>query len=122
MRRLKTACELAKKELSTATEYDMEVPSLAKDEDFELTITRDLMNEICGAIFDRCIPIVNDLLEDCELTVEQIDDIVLVGGSSRIPRMQELLKETFGKPLCFKINPDEAVAYGATVQAALLTG
>ena len=69
MRRLKTACELAKKELSTAVEYEITIDSLAKDEDFELMITRDELNEICGPILDRCIPIVKSLLDDCKLTV-----------------------------------------------------
>ena len=91
--------------------------------DFDTEITRARFEELNIALFKNCLILVRKVLEDANLTVRDIHDVVLVGGSTRIPKVQELLKEFFnGKELCQSINPDEAVAYGATVQAAVLSG
>ena len=122
MRRMKAEVQKAKHMLSTSTEYEMTIDSLAKDEDFEMTITRDQFEEVCANLFVAGIPCVEKCLEDGKVDKGQVDDIVLVGGTSRIPKVQSVLSNYFdGKQLCFRVNPDEAVAYGATVQAAMLT-
>jgi len=123
MRRLRTACESAKRTLSTATVANMEVDSLFDGNDFSATLTRAKYESLCGDIFQRTMAPVEQVLKDSGLTKKDIHDIVLVGGSTRIPKIQSLLSEYFdGKELNKSINPDEAVAYGAAVQAAILSG
>lgn len=123
MRRLRTQAEKAKRILSASAQTTIEVDSLAESEDFSLTITRAKFEELCMSMFKDTIPPVEKVLRDSQMSKNQIHDVVLVGGSTRIPKVIELLKEFFnGKEPNRSINPDEAVAYGAAVQAAILSG
>lgn len=123
LRRLRTACERAKRTLSSSTQAQIEVDSLAEGNDLALTITRAKFESLCDSMFRSCIGPVESVLRDSKVSKDKVHDIVLVGGSSRIPRVQQLLKDFFGgKELCQSINPDEAVAYGAAVQGAILGG
>lgn len=123
MRRLRTSCERAKRNLSSATQATVEVDSLADGHDFNTTLTRAKFESLCDALFRKCMGPVESVLRDSKISKDKIHEIVLVGGSSRIPRVQQLLKEFFnGKELNQSINPDEAVAYGAAVQGAILGG
>ena len=123
MRRLRTQAEKAKRILSSSAQTTIEVDSLAESEDFSLTITRAKFEELCMSMFKDTIPPVEKVLRDSQMSKNQIHDVVLVGGSTRIPKVIELLKEFFnGKEPNRSINPDEAVAYGAAVQAAILSG
>ena len=121
LRRLKIACEKGKRELSSAFETTIDIACLAGGEDLSITITRLQFEEMCSELFQKCITIVSDALFDARCTILDIDEVVLVGGSTRIPKIQQLVKNFFkGKELCKSINPDEAVAYGASIQAAIL--
>ena len=123
LRRLRTACERAKRTLSSSTQSTLEVDSLVDGNDFSAIITRAKFESLCDSLFRKCIGPVEQVLRDSKMSKSQIHEIVLVGGSSRIPRIQQLLREFFnGKELCQSINPDEAVAYGACVQGAILGG
>ncbi|KAM4104496.1 hypothetical protein ACJW30_06G162100 [Castanea mollissima] len=123
LRRLRTACEKAKRILSSAIDTTIEVDSLYNGIDFFSTITRAKFAELNMDLFRRCITIVEKCLTDAKMDKSCIHVVVLSGGSSRIPKVQQLLQDFFdGKELCKSINPDEAVAYGAAVQAAILTG
>jgi L1 cell adhesion molecule like protein len=123
LRRLRTACERAKRTLSSTTQSTIEVDSLADGVDLNLTITRAKFESLCDTLFRKTMAPVEQVLRDSKISKDAIHDIVLVGGSSRIPRVQQLLREFFGgKELCQSINPDEAVAYGAAVQGAILGG
>lgn len=123
MRRLRTACERAKRTLSSATQATIEIDSLYNGIDFYSSITRAKFEELCGDLFRSTLDPVERVLKDANLSKSQVDDVVLVGGSTRIPKIQQLLSQFFnGKELCKSINPDEAVAYGAAVQAAILSG
>ncbi|XP_057436264.1 heat shock cognate 70 kDa protein-like [Lotus japonicus] len=122
LRRLRTACERAKRTLSWTTCTTVEVDSLFQGIDLCSSITRARFEELNIDMFRECIETVDKCLNDAKMDQSSVDDVVLVGGSSRIPKVQELLEEFFkGKSLCKSINPDEAVAYGAAVQAALLS-
>jgi heat shock protein 1/8 len=123
MRRLKTACESAKRSLSASTVANIEIDSLFEGHDFNSTITRAKFENLCNDIFQRTMAPVEQVLKDAKMSKSNVDEIVLVGGSTRIPKIQELLSTYFnGKELNKSINPDEAVAYGAAVQAAILAG
>lgn len=123
MARLRLVAERVKKTLSTANQATLEVDSLAEGNDLMLTITRAKFESLCEDLFRKCMGPVEQVLKDAKLGKGDIHDVVLVGGSSRIPRVQALLKEFFnGKELCQSIHPDEAVAYGAAVQAHILSG
>ncbi|NDC54966.1 MAG: molecular chaperone DnaK, partial [Planctomycetia bacterium] len=121
-RRLQTACERAKRTLSSATTAHIEIDSLFQGIDFSLTITRAKFEDLGNSFFQRTLAPVKKVLEDSKLSKSEIDDIVLVGGTTRIPKIQSLLKDFFGKDPHTGINQDECVAYGATVQAAVLAG
>jgi L1 cell adhesion molecule like protein len=122
MRRLRTTCERAKRTLSTTTQTSIEIDSLYEGVDFFSSITRARFEELCQDLFRDTITPVEKVLRDSKLSKGEIHDIVLVGGSTRIPKIQNLLSEYFGgKELSKSINPDEAVAYGAAVQGAILT-
>ncbi|RYY35334.1 molecular chaperone DnaK, partial [archaeon] len=122
-RRLRTACERAKRTLSQATQAFIEIDSLFEGADYQVTITRARFEELCMDYFKKTILPVEKVLRDAKMAKESVHEVVLVGGSTRIPKVQQLLKEFFnGKEPCKSINPDEAVAYGATVQAAILSG
>ncbi len=123
LRRLRTACERAKRTLSASAETMIEVDSLFEGTDFMTKITRAKFEELCMDLFRSTIDPVDRVLRDSKMSKSSIDEIVLVGGSTRIPKVCSLLTEYFnGKELNRSINPDEAVAYGAAVQAAILTG
>jgi L1 cell adhesion molecule like protein len=123
LRRLRTACENAKRSLSSANVANLEIDSLYDGIDFVTSITRAKFEHLCESLFRKTMDPVEQVLRDAKMSKSQIDEIVLVGGSTRIPKIQQLLTEFFnGKELCKTINPDECVAYGAAVQAAILTG
>ncbi|XP_030755770.1 heat shock 70 kDa protein cognate 2 [Sitophilus oryzae] len=123
LRRLRTACERAKRTLSSSTEASLEIDALHEGVDFYSKITRARFEELCMDLFRSTLQPVEKALNDAKLDKGAIHDVVLVGGSIRIPKIQKMLQEFFcGKPLNLSINPDEAVAYGAAVQAAILSG
>jgi len=123
MRRLRTACERAKRTLSSSTQSSIEIDSLFEGVDFYSSLTRARFEELCGDLFRNTILPVEKVMKDAKLSKNQIDEIVLVGGSTRIPKVQQLISEFFnGKEPSKSINPDEAVAYGAAVQASILAG
>jgi L1 cell adhesion molecule like protein len=123
IRRLRTQCEKAKRILSSATQAPIECEALAEGEDYSTTLTRAKFEELCMDLFRQCMPPVENVLKDSECSKGQVHEIVLVGGSTRIPKVQSMLQDFFnGKSLNKGINPDEAVAYGAAVQAAILSG
>ncbi|WOG81505.1 hypothetical protein DCAR_0100655 [Daucus carota subsp. sativus] len=123
LRRLKNACEKAKRVLSHNTVTTIDVDSLYEGIDYCSKITRARFEELNMDLFESCMDTVKKCLEDAEMDICSVHDVVLVGGSTRIPKVQELLQKFFkGKELCKNINPDEAVAYGAAVQAAILSG
>ena len=123
LRRLRTACERAKRSLSSSTNAFVELDSLAEGVDFNLSVTRAKFEDLSQDIFRRCLPPVEKVLRDAKMSKGQVNELVLVGGSTRIPKVQELLIKYFnGKELNKSINPDEAVAYGAAVQASILNG
>ncbi|KAM4641764.1 heat shock 70 kDa protein-like [Discoglossus pictus] len=123
LRRLRTACERAKRTLSSSTQASIEIDSLYEGIDFYTSITRARFEELCSDLFRGTLEPVEKALRDAKLDKAQIHDIVLVGGSTRIPKVQKLLQDFFnGRELNKSINPDEAVAYGAAVQAAILMG
>jgi len=123
LRRLRTACERAKRTISSSTQANIEIDSLYEGIDFYTTITRARFEELCNDLFRDTINPVETALKGAKYDKANINEIVLVGGSTRIPKIQSLLKEFFnGKELNKSINPDEAVAYGAAVQAAILSG
>ncbi|XP_072423942.1 heat shock-related 70 kDa protein 2-like [Chiloscyllium punctatum] len=123
VRRLRTACERAKRTLSSSTQASLEIDSLYEGIDLYTSITRARFEELNNDLFRATLEPVEKALRDAKIDKSRIQDIVLVGGSTRIPKIQKLLQELFnGKELNKSINPDEAVAYGAAVQAAILTG
>ena len=122
LRRLRTAAERAKRSLSSVSQTTAEIDSLAQGEDFSINITRARFEEINSALFKSTLAPVEQVLKDAKIDKSKVDEVVLVGGSTRIPKVQKLLSDFFdGKQLEKSINPDEAVAYGAAVQGALLT-
>ena len=121
--RLKEHCEKAKKELSLQKEVQIEVEAIAKGKDLYLKLTRAKFEELCKDIFEKCKKPIDEVLKDSNCIPQEVDEIVLIGGSTRIPKIQEMLKDYFyGKELNKRLNPDEAVAYGATIEAALHMG
>lgn len=123
LRRLRTACESAKRTLSSSSVANIEIDSLYDGIDFASSITRAKFENLCDSLFRNTMIPVEQVLRDSKLSKSDIHDVVLVGGSTRIPKIQQLLSDFFGgKELCKTINPDECVAYGAAVQAAVLTG
>jgi L1 cell adhesion molecule like protein len=123
LRRLRTACERAKRTLSSAAQTSVEIDSLFEGIDFYTNITRARFEELCGDLFRSTLGPVERVLQDAKMDKRSVHDVVLVGGSTRIPKVQQLVSDFFGgKELNKSINPDEAVAYGAAVQAFILTG
>lgn len=123
LRRLRTSCERAKRALSSSAQTSVEIDSLFEGIDFYTSITRARFEELCADLFRVTIDPVERVLKDAKLDKSQIHEIVLVGGSTRIPKIQKLVSDFFnGKEPCKSINPDEAVAHGAAVQAAILSG
>jgi L1 cell adhesion molecule like protein len=123
MRRLRTACERAKRSLSASTQAHIEIDGMHSGIDFNSTITRAKFEDMNMDYFRKCLDPVEKVICDSGISKNQVHEVVLVGGSTRIPKVQSMLSEFFnGKQPCKSINPDEAVAYGATVQAAILGG
>merc|ERR1711906_10284 len=123
LRRLRTACERAKRTLSSTAQTSIEIDSLFEGVDFYTSITRARFEELNMDLFRKCMEPVEKCLRDSKIDKSAVHEVVLVGGSTRIPKIQTLLSDFFnGKELCKSINPDEAVAYGAAVQAAILSG
>ena len=122
LRRLRTACERAKRALTFSVNTTIEVDALAQGIDFYLPISRAKFEQLNMDFFGECIETVERCLLEAKMDKSSVHDVVLVGGSCRIPKVQQLLQEFFkGKDLHTSINPDEAIAYGAAVQAALLS-
>ncbi|KAL1323120.1 hypothetical protein AAHE18_04G238900 [Arachis hypogaea] len=122
LRRLRNECEKAKRTLSHTNETTIEIDALFQGIEFHFSVTRARFEELNWDLFEKCMEIAQKCLYDAKMEKREIHDVVLVGGSSRIPKVQSLLQNFFeGKDLCKSINPDEAVAFGATVQAALLS-
>lgn len=123
IRRLRTQCERAKRTLSSSTQATIEIDSLVDGIDYSCSLSRARFEELCMDYFRSSLGPVEKVLRDGGIDKKQIHEVVLVGGSTRIPKVQQLIQEFFnGKEPCKSINPDEAVAYGAAVQAAILTG
>ena len=123
MAKLKKECERLKRSLSSSSRGFLEIDSLIDGIDYNTTITRAKFEQLNSSLFRKCLDSVEKVLKDSKCSKGEINEIVLVGGSTRIPKMQQLLSDYFGgKRLCNSINPDEAVAYGATIQASLLAG
>lgn len=123
LRRLRTACERAKRTLSSTSQTTVEIDSLFEGIDFYSSITRARFEDINADLFRKCMEPVEQVIRDAKMDKMKVDEVVLVGGSTRIPKIQQMLSSFFnGKELNKSINPDEAVAYGAAVQAAILSG
>ncbi|KAH0899020.1 hypothetical protein HID58_048588, partial [Brassica napus] len=123
LRRLRTACERAKRTLSSTAQTTIEIDSLFEGIDFYSALTRARFEELNMDLFRKCMEPVEKCLRDAKMDKSTVHDVVLVGGSTRIPKVQQLLQDFFnGKELCKSINPDEDVAYGAAVQGAILSG
>ena len=123
MRRLRTQCEKTKRILSASHQSEVFCEALAEGEDFNVNISRAKFEELCMPYFRQCLEPVESVLKDAGIGKGQVHEVVLVGGSTRIPKIQKMLEEFFNnKQLNKSINPDEAVAYGAAVQAAILSG
>uniref|UniRef100_A0A0E0CYR1 Heat shock protein 70 n=1 Tax=Oryza meridionalis TaxID=40149 RepID=A0A0E0CYR1_9ORYZ len=123
LRRLRTACEKAKRMLSSTAQTTIEIDSLHGGVDFYATVSRAKFEELNMDLFRRCMDTVDKCLRDADVDKSSVDDVVLVGGSTRIPKVRSLLQDLFhGKALCTSVNPDEAVAHGAAVQASIITG
>jgi heat shock protein 1/8 len=123
IRRLRTACEKAKCQLSSVTQATVEIDSLYEGIDFKSVITRARFEDLCADYFRNCLIPVEKVLQDAKMPKNSISEVVLVGGSTRIPKVQQLVRDFFnGRDPCKSINPDEAVAYGAAVQAGILSG
>ena len=118
IKKLKINCEEAKRNLSSQLETSIIIEKLGSIENFEMKIIRSDFEKMCAPLFKKCIPFITNALKDANLTKDKIDEIVLVGGSTRIPKIQEMITEYFNKSPRKDINPDEAVAYGAAFQAA----
>lgn len=123
LRRLRTACERAKRTLSSSANANVELDSLYEGVDFYSSITRARFEDLCGDLFKGCIRPVEKVLKDSKMGKSDVHKVVLIGGSTRIPKIQNLLQDYFnGMELTKSINPDEGVAYGAAVQASVLVG
>ena len=126
LQRLQEACEKAKKELSSASSTDINLPFITADasgpKHLQLNITRSKFEQLCDPLFERCRGPVLQALKDAKLQPSDIDEVVLVGGSTRIPKVQEMVKKIFGKDPHKGVNPDEVVAVGAAIQGGVLAG
>jgi molecular chaperone DnaK len=126
LQRLQEACEKAKKELSSAQSTDINLPFITADANgpkhLQITITRAQFEQMCDALVERCRGPVVQALKDAKLDPKDIDEVVLVGGSTRIPKVQELVRKLFGKESHKGVNPDEVVALGAAIQGGVLGG
>ncbi|MDR2063727.1 MAG: molecular chaperone DnaK [Candidatus Nomurabacteria bacterium] len=126
MQRIKDEAEKAKKELSSATSTDINLPFITADADgpkhFEHTLTRAKLEELTAELLDRLDEPVQKALKDAKLDTKNIDEVVLVGGMTRMPAVVEKVKKLFGKDPMQGVNPDEVVAVGAAIQGGVLQG
>ena len=122
VQKLRREAERAKRALSTSVEVRVEIDSLLPGLDFSETVTRARFDELCGDLFRQTLVPIGKVLEDAGVQKEEVDELVLVGGSTRIPKVRSLLQAHFGKEPNLSVHPDEAVAYGAAVQAGILSG
>ena len=123
LKRLNIAAEKAKKNLSTASTVPIEIDSLFDGVDYTTTLSRAKFEQLAESFFNKSMEPLNKVLQDAKISKSDVDEIVLVGGTTRIPKIQELLSNYFnGKQLNKSLNPDEAVAIGAAIQCAILTG
>jgi len=123
MKRFKNAAENIKKNLSTSTTSSIEIESVFEGNDYNSSITRAKFEQICNPIFEKCIALIKQVMTDTDTKIQDINEIVMVGGSTRIPKLQIMISEYFNnKQLNKSINPDEAVCFGAAIQGAILTG
>ena len=121
LRRVKVSCEKAKRALSAATQTNVDIEALMDGEDLNVVITRSKFEDLCLDLFKKCMPPLENVIKDAKMKKNEVHEIVLVGGSTRIPKIQQMIKEFFnGKEPNKSINPDEAVAYGAAVKAAII--
>ncbi len=122
LRRVRAACEKAKRALSAATQATVDIDALMDGQDLNVTITRSKFEDLCMDLFKKCLPPLENVLKDAKMSKSEVNEVVLVGGSTRIPKIVAMVQEFFnGKEPNKSINPDEAVAYGAAVQAAVVT-
>lgn len=121
MRRLKTACEEAKKSLSNTLSTDVTYDNFYNGEDLNVTITKNTFESLCKTEFERCINPINEALKGAKFKPADIDDVVLIGGSTRVPKIRDMLNNIFPDKLRLNINPDEAVAHGASINGAIIT-
>ena len=120
LRRLRTQCENAKKLLSSALTTTIEVDNVMDDQNLSIEISREKFEELCDDLFKKCISSIDMAIKDAKMTKNQIEEIILIGGSTRIPKIQSMLKEYFdGKNLNRSLNPEESVAIGAAIQGAI---
>jgi heat shock protein 1/8 len=122
MRKLQTACETTKKTLSNSNIANIMIENFYDSNDLNMSITKNIFEEICKELFERTLDSVKRAIVDAKFSERDIDDVVLIGGSTRIPAIRDILEKKFPGKIRSNINPDEAVAYGATIQAALLSG
>jgi len=123
LQRIRKACEGAKRALSSATQTTVDVDAVHQGIDMSVPVSRAKFEELCSDLFKRTLKPVARVLKDAGLEKKAVDQVVLVGGSTRVPKVQQLLRDFFdGKELNQRINPDEAVAFGAAVQAGILSG
>jgi heat shock protein 1/8 len=123
IRRLRTAAERAKRTLSTSTTATIEIDTLVEGVDFNTVLSRAKFDDLCAAFYKKALEPVTKVLTDAKVSKASVSEIVLVGGTTRIPKLQEELRKFFGgKELCHSVNPDECVAYGAAVQGDVLCG
>ena len=126
LQRLQEACEKAKKELSTAQSTDINLPFITADaagpKHLQMSITRSRFEQLVDPLVERCRGPVNQALKDAKMRPDEIDEVVLVGGSTRIPKVEEMVKSIFGKDPHKGVNPDEVVALGAAIQGGVLAG
>jgi L1 cell adhesion molecule like protein len=123
IRRLRTSCEKAKRTLSSSTTTQIEIDTLYNGCDFDINLTRAKFESLCIELFKKCLRPVEQVIRDADVSKSSVSEVVMVGGSTRIPKIQQMISDYFGgKEMCKTINPDEAVAYGAAVQASILGG
>jgi molecular chaperone DnaK len=126
LQRLKEAAEKAKVELSSSTETEINLPYITAvdgvPKHLVKKLTRAKFESIADSLFDRCLKPCEAALKDAGYSTSQIDEVILVGGSSRIPKVQEIVEKFFGKKPNRSVNPDEVVAIGAAIQGGVLTG
>ena len=126
MQRIKDAAEKAKKDLSSMTTTQISLPFIAQNDEgpvhLDMTLTKAKFEDLCRDLFDSTLEPVHKALSDAKLTAKDIDEVLLVGGSTRIPYIQELVKKELGKEPNKSVNPDEVVAMGAAIQGGVLTG